>query len=71
LLDLAHQRFDAVQHVVEIFRDAVPFVMGAAERDALVQSARHDGPAGGVDLLDPPDGTAGHQNACHARHHKG
>ena len=35
LLDLSHQGFDAVQHQVEVLRDAIPFVMGAAERDAL------------------------------------
>ena len=35
LLYLAHQCFDAIQHQIEVFSNAIPFVMGAAERDAL------------------------------------
>ena len=70
LLDLTHQRFDAVQHQIEVFGDAVPFIMRAAQRYALVQPARHDRGAGGIDRFDPPHGAAGHQDARHRRHHK-
>ena len=71
LLDLAHQGFDAIQHVVEVLCNAIPFVAGATERDALVQPARHDGAAGGVDRLDPPYRAARHKDACHCRHDEG
>ena len=54
LLDLSHQCFDAVQHQIEVLRDAIPFVMAAAERDAPIEAALHDRPAGRVDLIDPP-----------------
>ena len=69
LLHLAHQCLDALQHQVEVFRNAIPFVMAAAERDTLVEAALHDGTAGGVDLLDPPDSAARHQNAREPRKH--
>ncbi len=65
LLDLAHQGLDAVQHLVQVFGNAVPFVMAAAQGDALVEAAGHDGATGGVDLLDPSHGAAGHQHARH------
>ena len=70
LLDLSHQRLDAVQHQIEVLRDAIPFVMGAAERNPLVETAEHDGPAGGVDLFNPPYRPARHQDARDPRNHK-
>src|SRR5207302_7885271 len=62
LLDLAHQCFDAVQHQVEVLCNAIPFVIGAAERDPLGQIAQHDGPAGGVDRFDPVYRSARHED---------
>src|SRR5450631_3317422 len=70
LLDLPHQGFDAVQHQVEVLRNAIPFVVGAAERNTLVETALHDGPAGGVDLLDPPHRPPRYQDAGDPRDHE-
>ena len=70
LPDLSHQCFDAVQHQVKVLRNAIPFVMGAAERDAPIQAALHDGPAGGVDRFNPPHCPARHEDARDPRNHK-
>ena len=70
LLDLAHQRLDAVEHQIEVFGDAIPFVVRSAERNTLVEAALHDGAAGRVDLLDAPDGAARHQHAGHGSEHE-
>src|SRR5258708_21405913 len=70
LLDLPHQCFDAVQHQVKVLGNAVPFVIAAAERDTLVETAEHDGSAGSVDRFNPPHGPARHQDARDPRNHK-
>ena len=59
--------FNAIQHQIEILGNAIPFVVAAAERDPPVETAEHDGPAGGVNGFDPPHGAAGYQDACDPR----
>ena len=44
--------------------------MGAAERDPLVETAEHDGPAGGVYLFNPPHRAARHEDTGDPRNHK-
>ena len=47
LLQAAHQRLDALEHGVEVFRQPVEFVAGAGDRQPLAEIAGHDG-AGGL-----------------------
>ena len=70
LLYLVHQCFDAVQHQVKVLGNTIPFVMAAAQRDTLVETAEHDGSAGSVDRFNPPHGPARHQDARDPRNHK-
>src|ERR1700753_706463 len=67
LLDLAHQHFDAVKHQIEILGNPIPFVVTAAERDTLVQTAEHDLTTGGVDGFDPAHRAARYKDARNSR----
>ncbi len=55
---------------IEVLRNAIPFVIGAAERDTLVETAEHDGSAGSVDRFNPPHCPARHQDARDPRKHE-
>ena len=52
LLHLPHQRFDAVEHRIEIHGEFVPFVTRAVQGYPLAEAALHDGTAGRVDGFD-------------------
>ncbi|GCC45880.1 hypothetical protein chiPu_0030129, partial [Chiloscyllium punctatum] len=76
LLDVAHQGLDAIQHQIEILGNAIPFVVTAAERDALVEAGEHDGAAGRIDRFDaadrpPRDPDAGGSRQPDDQHHNG
>ena len=55
LLDLPHQKFDAIQHGIEICRELVPFIGSAMNRYSSLKVALHDGSASGIDALNPSD----------------
>ncbi len=57
-LEAAHQRFDALQHDVEIDRQAVQLVVAAADRQPLGKIARHDRARGFRHGIDPREHTA-------------
>ena len=49
-----HQRFDALQHGVEIFRQAIEFVAAAPDRQPPAEIARHDALGGAGHGVDAP-----------------
>jgi len=53
LAQTRHQLRDALEHRVEIFRESVKFVAGAAHREALIHVARHDAARRGGHEVDP------------------
>src|SRR6516165_6916633 len=52
-----HQFLDAIEHRVEIFREPIPLVTGAAQRYPLAEPASHNLAARRVDRFDPRDRT--------------
>ena len=60
---VADEGLDAVEHGVEGAGEAVELVAGAAQRDAAVEGAGHDGAGGAVDLADAAGDEAGEQPA--------
>lgn len=53
-LQSCHQRFDALQHGIEIFRETVEFVAAASDRQTTREIARHDTLGGAGHRVDPP-----------------
>ena len=60
---VANEDLDAVEHGVEGAGETVELVAGAAERDAAVEGAGHDGAGGAVDLADAAGDEAREQPA--------
>ena len=54
LTQAVHQHLDAIEHLVEVGREAIELVAGAAQRDAAREVAAHDVAAGVGDGGDPP-----------------
>jgi len=48
-----HQFLDTIEHGIEIFREAVPFVTSPAQRYPFAEPASHNFPARRVDCFDP------------------
>ncbi len=60
----SHQFLDLREHGVQVFGQPIEFVAAAGQRHALRQVPSHDGPAGSVNSLDPPQRIAAHQQAA-------
>ena len=71
LAEAVHQPLDLVKHLVEIKRQLVQLVVGAPDRDSLIQLAGHDFPAGPVDDLYAAQQVAAHENAARQAQRQG
>jgi hypothetical protein len=65
LFHFPYQRFDAVEHQIEVLGELIPFVSRIAQGYSLAKAALHGGPAGRINCFDPShcapcDGNAGH-----------
>src|SRR5262249_57617429 len=66
LLHLGHQRFDALEHRIEVLGELIPFVPRPAQGYPPAKTALQDGSAGRANGFDPSysaprDGDAGHR----------
>ena len=69
LLEAAHQRLDAVEHGVDVERQAVDLVAGAGDRQPIGQVAGHDALRFLRDRVDPPqDAPADEEAAAEPEH---
>ena len=69
LLQAAHQRFDALEHGVDVVGEAVEFVAGAGNRQPAGKIAGHDGlrrSGHGIDAVEHPP--ADEETAGKAKH---